>query len=88
MVGLPVSWRLPTWFLTAVKLEPRESKTEEKSMKVSDETQAEALAANLHSAISMFTATYCELTSGSRDRLLDCALMEWLRFRLVNRAYR
>jgi len=45
-------------------------------MKVSDETQAEALAANLHSAISMFTATYCELTSGSRDRLLGCALME------------
>jgi len=50
LVGLPVSWRLPTWFLTAVKLEPRESKTEEKSMKVSDETQAEALAANLQEA--------------------------------------
>lgn len=45
-------------------------------MKISNETQVEALAVNLHSAINMLTATYCLLTSGNRDRLLDCALME------------
>jgi hypothetical protein len=45
-------------------------------MRDSDKTRAEALAATLHSTINMFTATYCELTSGTRDRLLDNALME------------
>lgn len=45
-------------------------------MKVSNETRVEALAINLHSAINTLTVTYCQLTSGNRDRLLDCALME------------
>ena len=45
-------------------------------MNVSNETRVEALAIDLHNAINTLTATYCELTSGKRNRLLDCALMK------------